>query len=658
MPYSSITSPSLALGLLDTYISEMGYNVDTVYGNLMFAKTIGLAEYEFLNSSFNEYLIGEWTFSRPAFADQGQYPATDDDAFFALFADMTEEIKQQLLVIRDKASLFIRELAASILAKNPKVVGCTSTFQQNCASLALLRKIKATNPDIVTLMGGANCEGIMGQTISEHFDWVDYVFSGESDDVIGGFIDKLMRGVAIGRHNLPSGFITQKLNAIVTDDNSAEKSSKTPPRAYLGDMTKVGMPNFDSYFAALQASGISEAITPGLVIETSRGCWWGAKQHCTFCGLNGVSMTHRSKLPAVAVDEFTQLSAKYDINKFMVVDNILPVEYMNTVLPQMAEQKQQYNIFYEIKANLKKEQVEKLAKAGVRWVQPGIEGLQDDFLRTIKKGCTAIQNLAALKWFRAYGIRVAWNLLCGAPFEKEHWYEEVAQWLPWVEHLHPPLNQLVTIRYHRFSPYFNNPQQYDLTLEPLKSYQYIYPSLNQQGADKTAQDLFNIAYFFEQASSQNKGIFNLKFTFRGEMAAQQKVQKQLEQWSHAWHSGTPPILYMEDKGDKIVILDTRKVATSFTHTLQGLTATVYRLCAEPVAKARLSVKLANLVKADKPGEQVDEAVLDDILAQLIANKLLIHLSKCYMALAFVAESTQMLKMSDSPAGCVHLDKVF
>jgi radical SAM superfamily enzyme YgiQ (UPF0313 family) len=32
-----------------------------------------------------------------------------------------------------------------------------------------------------------------------------------------------------------------------------------------------------------------------LLFEASRGCWWGAKHHCTFCGLNGLSMTFRSK---------------------------------------------------------------------------------------------------------------------------------------------------------------------------------------------------------------------------------------------------------------------------------------------------------------------------------------------------------------------------
>jgi len=214
MPYTSLSTPSLALGVLETYISKFGNSVDSIYGNLAYAKKIGLAEYEFINNSFNDYLIGEWTFSQSAFPND----ELNDEGFFALFTDLDDLKKQKLLSIRDAATEFVDETVDAILVKNPKVVGCTSTFQQNCASLAVLRKIKQANPNIITLMGGANCEGIMGQTISEEFPWVDYVFSGECDDVIGEFIDKLVKGIAINPHTLPYGFITQKGNTIVTDE--------------------------------------------------------------------------------------------------------------------------------------------------------------------------------------------------------------------------------------------------------------------------------------------------------------------------------------------------------------------------------------------------------------------------------------------------------
>lgn len=634
MPYTSLTIPSMAMGVLETYITEYGYNVEPLYANLTFAKQIGLIEYNFIDNTFNDYLIGEWTFSRAAFPDK----PTNDEGFFALFADLSIENKQKLLTIRETAERYINTLAHDIVSNNPKIVGCTSTFQQNCASLALLRKVKSLNSSIITLMGGANCEGIMGQTISESFSWVDYVFSGECDDVIGPFIDKLMKDEPINYQNLPNGFISQQHKSLAIDAGQTQK----PPRAYISDMRKVGEPTFDSYFQSLDNLEIGQYISPGLVAETSRGCWWGAKQHCTFCGLNGGSMDHRSKTPETALNEFKNLSSKYNVDKFLIVDNILPIEYMKTVLPTLAENPS-YNLFYETKANLKQHHVKSLAEAGIKWIQPGIEGLHDDFLKAIKKGTTAIQNLAALKWCRSYGVRVTWNLLCEAPDEQTYWYDEMAEWLPLVTHYHPPFNQMAKICYHRFSPYFNTPEKFGLRLEPTKSYQYIYP------LDK--QVVYNLAYFFIQASDEETGIYTLNFTFKPATEAHAKVQSLLDNWSDSWLNGSIPMCCMTDHGDKIIIFDTRKVATTFTHSLEGLTAEVYRLCAEPLPKERLIKKL-NEQQISNNIQQIEET-----LTWLTDNHLIIHLSKCVMALAFPLAQGEMPNNEESPGGNLNIEKI-
>ena len=141
MPYSSITRPSLALGLIERYINNYGHQVETIYGNVEFSTKIGLELYNKIDTSFYEHLIGEWTFSRSAFPDK----PLDDEGFFALFIDLSETLKQQLLSTRDEAEIYLQQLASQVLEQSPKIVACTSTFQQNCASLALLRIIKENN---------------------------------------------------------------------------------------------------------------------------------------------------------------------------------------------------------------------------------------------------------------------------------------------------------------------------------------------------------------------------------------------------------------------------------------------------------------------------------------------------------------------------------
>ena len=47
----------------------------------------------------------------------------------------------------------------------------------------------------------------------------------------------------------------------------------------------------EEYFERLAATRFEEELKPHIRIlfESARGCWWGEKQHCTFCGLNGSS---------------------------------------------------------------------------------------------------------------------------------------------------------------------------------------------------------------------------------------------------------------------------------------------------------------------------------------------------------------------------------
>ena len=95
------------------------------------------------------------------------------------------------------------------------------------------------------------------------------------------------------------------------------------------------MPVYDEYFDSLVRCDLVAKIKPSLAlpIEASRGCWWGMKSHCTFCGLNGISMRFRSKSAERAENELLTLAKRYKVTKFVAVDNILDLSYFKTLLP-------------------------------------------------------------------------------------------------------------------------------------------------------------------------------------------------------------------------------------------------------------------------------------------------------------------------------------
>jgi hypothetical protein len=107
----------------------------------------------------------------------------------------------------------------------------------------------------------------------------------------------------------------------------------------------------------------------------------------------------------------------------------------------------------------------------VRWIQPGIESLDDSVLALIAKGNSALMNVQLLKWSCEL-IDAAWNMLRHSG-RSDAW-RDMARWLPAIFHLQPPTG-VTRVRYDRFSPCHMRPDQFGLTLEPSRAYRYVYP---------------------------------------------------------------------------------------------------------------------------------------------------------------------------------------
>ena len=135
-------------------------------------------------------------------------------------------------------------------------------------------------------------------------------------------------------------------------------------------------------------------------------------------------MQYRLKSPERVLDELSELKRLYGIGNIQFVDNILDMSFFKTVLPKLAASDEKFSLFYETKANLKREQVELLAQAGVRWIQPGIESLDDRLLKLLEKGNSTLMNLQLLKWCCELDIDVSWNLLSGIPGESDELVRE------------------------------------------------------------------------------------------------------------------------------------------------------------------------------------------------------------------------------------------
>lgn len=622
MPYADIARPSLALGLLKACLRTNQISCFVDYASLRFAETLG---WGMPDLPYVERLLGEWMFAPAAFPDYPRVGAevlmgkSAQGAFLPADVLANQKMLGALEDLRRFTPGFVRETAERILARRPRIVGCSSMFEQQCASLALLREIKRLDPSVITMLGGANCEAEMGWGTIKAFSWIDVVVSGEADELFAPLCRRLLvEGASLSLGSLPEGVFTRGH----VREGVLPGGRGPVPRATVMDLNAVPYPDYDDFFEALESSPLRHRIRPGLLVETSRGCWWGAKSHCTFCGLNGGGMAFRVKQPERALDEFASLARRYGEPRFMVVDNIMDMGYFKTVLPQLAEANAPYRLFYETKANLKRDQVRLLAESGVIWIQPGIEGFHDQLLRLMAKGNNAMINLQLLKYTREFGIYTTWLLLFGFPGEEDAWHHEVAEWLPKIFHLQPP-KCVGKVLYDRFSVYHQRPESFGLKLEPAPSYSAVYPVED--------DSLNEIAYFFADTNEEPDAGFS---------PGARALIRHVVRWVKLHKRSLRPIFCMSRQADRLEFFDSRPCATARRRELAGLEAAVYLACEPALARKSLYHRFA------------DEApvAIDRIVDDFLTHHLMLEIDGKLLALAVEGDCPAYCDPEDFPGG--------
>jgi len=481
VPFLPDHQPALGISSLIGVLKRHDIRSDAIYLNIECREQIGADLYQYIACRFPSLILGETLFARALWGDAA--PVWAD--FYERFREEVAGVMHRSGVGRTQAAVYreIREGWASlapvlrefyedspklvngwatrVLEDTPRVVGFTSTFQQNVASLAVAKEIRRRVPaeEVRILMGGANCEGDMGAALADNFPWIDHVLSGEAEHVIFD----LVRG----------------------DDRALPRYVVGP---VVDDMNELPLPDFDDYFEAVAGTTLEE--TANLAAESSRGCWWGEKAHCTFCGLNGTTMAFRSKRPQRFAGELRELIRRYGHRHFNMADNILDMEYLRSLFPEIVGRGEDFDFVYETKANLKKDQLELMAAAGVRKIQPGIESLSTPILGLMDKGTTRLQNVQMLKWCGELRLGVIWNLLYGFPQELPDEYAAMASLMPLLYHLPPP-SGVCKVRLDRFSPYWQDPERYGIrNVRHYWSFGVAYAGLDPDQWDR-------VAYFFE-----------------------------------------------------------------------------------------------------------------------------------------------------------------
>ena len=559
-PWQDPKDACLALATLKPLLEAGGIATDLLHGSTIFPYTTGHPEFlnffsaflfaphlypeidrrELLDAVVNEYIDYNNASGILYPSESVTYAQLGGDAL-ALRAGVLTDI--------ERAGVAVERCTAVAADPVYDVVGFSVTFEsQMPAALAVARRLKALRPDVKVIVGGAACFEEQGLGLAVSFPLLDAVCHCEGERTIVPLVRALREGTPLAE--VPG--------IAYLDAEGALRHTPSPP--LLVDMDTLPIPEFEAFLEQYAASPWASREAPTLYFETSRGCWWGQKHLCTFCGLNAEGVAYRRKTPDRAYREIATLHERYPGVTLQATDNILDMSYIDEVMPRLAELARTTGrpprIFYEVKSNLRRDQLQKLADAGVTDLQPGIEAFSDEVLALMDKGATAAMQVRLLKWATEADISCFYNIIVRNPGEKAEWYTETTAMLPYIEHLPPPVG-VVAMMLERFSPYFTHPERYGLArVRPKDYYRTLYPD--------PAVDLSRIAYVFD---FDHEGLKDASL-----IEAQRAFLKRLVAWRASYE---PHRVWFGAAADTITFVDERRGARR-RRAFSGVAIALYR----------------------------------------------------------------------------------
>jgi ribosomal peptide maturation radical SAM protein 1 len=627
MPFAGFRQPSLALGLLKPAVEAVGASVSVLDATLTFAEMLGEETYDTIATWRPEDLLGDWVFA-PALFDRATAGAADyEDQVLAGGAaahdvpyfgkpPLTPQLRARLLEARERAGALLGACLTELVAMRPLAVGFTSMFHQHVASLALARRLKRTLPGTCVVFGGACCRGETGAELLRSFPFVDAVATGEGERVLPALVARLLRGEppaampGLRVRGAAAGAEALRMRGAADDAEAlrgrgAADEAEAPP--FLMDRSPV--PDYGDYFARLSGSPLEGSFAPRLPFETSRGCWWGERSRCVFCGQASDSLAFRRKSAGLALDQLEELTRRHPSCPVIVTDEVTAPDSFRDLVAELPRRVPDLQVVYlEVRPGLSKRRLRLLRDAGVRRLEAGVESLSTPVLRLMRKGTTALQGVALLKWARELGIEVVWNLLWGFPGEDPGEYERMAAMVPLLTHLPPP-HAVGLFRVDRFSPLFEDPGSFGVTrLRPYPAYGLVY--------DLPEDALERLAYSFTFAYVTPTDVRSYT----------EPLAERIADWKR---DHAVSMLAFGEEGDRVVVLERRPGFDQEEVTvLDGEHRHLFLAC----DRVRSATQLARELSAARGGVVgVPQTVR--LLAELVDEGLMLRDGSSYLTLA-------------------------
>lgn len=520
-PFSSYT-PSLGVHLLQNIAQEKNYKVEILYLDLLLASIIGFELSKTLGgldlfqywSMLNERLFARKAYGLPALGHRPELitneelSARGEREHISFFTRNNEANLDFFYEIEQTCFDFIDKVSEFIAAQSYGMIAYTVNLGQTNCSIALMNEIKKLQPEVVTIVGGANCKGDMSEGMLSLSQHIDYVFSDESEDTFTTFLDNYRTGSLPKRRTIFAGKPIKSLD-------------------------QMPLPDYQSYIKQFTLFLKDASLTPPyLFYETSRGCVWGKKSKCAFCSrvFDGIPVRHKS--PEKVLSDLQALHELYPDKTIFITDDHMPLPYYNELLPKLSEQSNTPKVCYYLLSNVNLKQMMALKAANIDQINPGLEAMSTRLLKLLRKGTPGRNTVLFLRNARSVGIQTHWNFLWGIPKDTIEPYETYLEILPLIHHFQPPVT-FNRIHLERHSVYYEDPDSFGIqNMQPYEVYHMIFPSW--ANLDKLA---FAFMGEYPSESLEQKEVI-------------EKIDAEINAWRDNWNT-TLLVIEKHAKGYKI-----------------------------------------------------------------------------------------------------------
>ncbi len=348
-----------------------------------------------------------------------QFSAIETPSLAALFATYVRQ-KGASTAIVDAAALNLDPAqAASYIQKkyDPKLIVLvvygfqpSASTQNMTAAGRICRELKKLNPKWKILMTGTHPAALPERTIKE--EQCDFVCSQEGPQTIWGAFEVLKSGStdfsqvpslwyrSMGEiHSTPKGPLLENLSEVM------------PGAAWdLLPMDKYRAHNWHCFEHIHDRK-------PYASIHTSLGCPF----KCSFCCINAPfgKSTYRMWDPETVVQEIDLLVNKYGVKNIKFVDEmfVMNKRHVLSICDLLIARGYDLNIWaYARVDTVRDEFLEKLSKAGVRWLALGIESGSKHVRDGVEKGRFGSEDiLRVVRNIQNAGMNVIGNYIFGLP---------------------------------------------------------------------------------------------------------------------------------------------------------------------------------------------------------------------------------------------------